>query len=276
MTRTTVSVEGSQSRPTIRPARHFLGGIDKKGYRVGRYAPTITWTNMALNSMAAGTMEAHRQGTTAPVSQSQSQSQSESFLPCKLISLLGNPSSTVTSSLASNPSSSIESVATQLYGKHHGYAHHSLHTDQAKEHEKEGGGAIEKVMEKLHLGKSQETHEGEGEDKDETNPASDQWKAIRLLRGQELEEVRKCGQWGGAQPSELFLNVSRLLVASGIEGFVDVRSDAGDVGGEPVEWVVLAGTYGESWGRAAHHHLRHPGHHRGMRFSSALSNADPQ
>lgn len=132
-----------------------------------------------------------------------------SFLPPKLLSLLTNPSSTVTTSLALNPGSSIEEVASHLYGKHHGRAHHSLHEDQVKEGE--SGGKMDRIMEKLHLSKSHEKEEiqqWEGKDKDQTNPAADQWRAIRMLGPQELEEVKKCGQWGGAEPSELLLNVS--------------------------------------------------------------------
>lgn len=164
-----------------------------------------------LNSMAASSIETRGEGTVAPVS---SQSHSGSFLPKKLFSLLTNETPTVTSSLASSPSASIDSVATHLYGKHHGAAHHSLHADEAKEgdtKDSRSGGTLDKFMGKLHLSKSHEATEspqGEGKDKDVTNPAADQWASMRALRANELEEIKRCGQWGAAQPSELFLNVN--------------------------------------------------------------------
>jgi hypothetical protein len=46
-------------------------------------------------------------------------------------------------------------------------------------------------------------------DDSDCDPATDDhWRGIRALSNAELAEVRRCGQWRGAEPSDLFLNVS--------------------------------------------------------------------
>ena len=160
---------------------------------------------MALNVMAAGSLEQRNNPRSARQSSTHG-----SFIPEKLYSLL-TASNTVTVALAASPTQSVQGVAEPLFGKHHGHAHHSLHSDEAAEHEHSSdGGAMEKVLGKLHL-----SHSGNSElakDKDVNNPAADQWAAMRPLRAEELEQIKSCGKWGTAQPSELFLNVSTQSV----------------------------------------------------------------
>ena len=165
-----------------------------------------------LTTMATDAIDTRSQGATHS-----SDPRTRAFLPSKLFSLLSSPTPTVTSTLASTPTKSVESAAEQLYGKHHGYAHHSLHADEEKEHESpQEAGTMDKIMGKLHLSKSHSHHDGEGKDKDEQNPAADQWAAMRLLHPAELEEIRKCGRWGSSQPSELFLNVRHHPLYDGL------------------------------------------------------------
>jgi len=140
---------------------------------------------------------------------------SATFLPPKLLNLFKPNSPNVLSTMASTSTASIESVAEHLFGPHHKHAHHSTHSDEVKEHDEgQSGGTMDQLMGKLHLiksggGEGQEQFAGgEGKDKDVENPAVDQWRSMRVLRGGELEEIRQCGQWGLAQPSDLFLNVS--------------------------------------------------------------------
>jgi hypothetical protein len=140
------------------------------------------------------------------------------FIPANLVQLIKSDQTVTTAYATAPPGTSIQSVAEHLYGKQH-HQHHSLAADEAKEHEtgdKSTGGATS-LLEKLHLKKTdvgdahshgtidaQHVHK----DKDVENPAADQYRAMRLLSAEELQEVKGYGRWGGSKPSDLFLNVS--------------------------------------------------------------------
>ncbi|KAK8865996.1 hypothetical protein IAR55_001147 [Kwoniella newhampshirensis] len=131
------------------------------------------------------------------------------FLSPKLYSLLTTPSPTVTTTLASSsPDTTVKEVAEKLYGHHRDHGHHAHHLDHTtgQEDHVDGGtdgkpkaGKVEKLLEKVHLRGS--------EDEGISNPAQEQWDAMQPLNGAEIDQVRKCGQWGQAEPSALFLNV---------------------------------------------------------------------
>jgi hypothetical protein len=155
-----------------------------------------------------------------------------SFLPERLIQLINSPQ-TVTSTYATSPQgTAIQAVAEKLYGKHHHHAPHSLSSDQTREHEAkdESSGGLSKILGRLHLKTSKETSDTKGtvdeehvkKDKDVTNPAADQWAAMRWLDERELEGIRKCGNWGGSQPSDLFLNV---CFESNVSSWAEIWTD---------------------------------------------------
>ncbi|WWD17806.1 hypothetical protein CI109_102248 [Kwoniella shandongensis] len=131
------------------------------------------------------------------------------FLSQKLFNLLTTPTPTVTSTLAASyPETSVKEVAEKLYGHHRDHGHHAHHLDHATGQESQAGAGsdgrpnvskVEKLLEKVHLKGS--------EDEGVHNPAQEQWDAMYPLSQEHLEQVRRCGQWGEAQPSELFLNV---------------------------------------------------------------------
>jgi hypothetical protein len=133
------------------------------------------------------------------------------FLSPRLAAHISSGTS-VSSALATDPTEAVHAVAESLYGKKHGSAHHDLASDQAREGAESETSGLKRVMEKLHLMKTKTEDDyndgAEGKhDKDRANPAADQWVAMRPLSESELKEVEGYGQWGGAQPSELFLNV---------------------------------------------------------------------
>lgn len=135
----------------------------------------------------------------------------KTFLSPNLFNLITAPQLiTVTTSLAQNPTVAISAVAEKLYGTHHGHEHHDLARDEKAEGTQGAGG----LLEKLHLGGSGDQHSMGAEegahhhDGHVHNPAADQWETMRPLSGEELAQMAKCGNWGSAQPGELFLNVS--------------------------------------------------------------------
>ena len=126
-----------------------------------------------------------------------------SFISPKLVSLINNPQS-VSTALAQSPHASVKDVAEKLYGSmHHASAPHSLSQDEEKEGDKVS--TVDKMLDKLHLRKA---HEGSTHDKDDKNPAADQWDAMRVLNPQEIEQVASLGKFG-SKPGELFTNVRR-------------------------------------------------------------------
>jgi hypothetical protein len=162
--------------------------------------------------------------STIPTGNERSTTGNTTFLPSHLIKLLNSPH-TVTSTYAqSSQETTVQSVAEQLYGKHHHHSPHSLTSDESREHEGHKESGLNKVLEKLHLKKDDNgveqklssnekgtiDREHVKKDKDVENPAADQWAAMRLLSPAELQEVRGYGNWGGSEPSELFLNVGQV------------------------------------------------------------------
>ncbi|WWC89702.1 uncharacterized protein L201_004627 [Kwoniella dendrophila CBS 6074] len=133
----------------------------------------------------------------------------QNFLSSQLRSLLSNPeNTTITSALASSPAhTTVQEIAEKLYGPHRDHGHHAHHlaksgedvSSTTQEGEKQGG--VDKILEKLHM------KEHEGRDERLKNAAEEQWSAMRPLSNEQLDEIRKCGQWGNFPPSELFLNV---------------------------------------------------------------------
>lgn len=148
---------------------------------------------------------------TAPTQQS-------SFLPAALYKQIHSADSVTAALALSSAESPVSEVATRLYGPHHGHAHHTLHKDEEREHDASSGG-VKSLLEKLHLSKSNDeqsaadTDKTPAEQKQVHNPADDQWQAMRLLSSTELEEVKQCGKWGAAQPTELFLQVRQVVRA---------------------------------------------------------------
>lgn len=196
------------------------------------------------------------------------------FLTPKLAAPLTSTDS-VSSALAITPTKAVHEVAEALYGKRHGSAHHSLAADEAKEGntDKEKSGGLTKVMEKLHLMKTKTeadaTAEGkEKHDKDRKNPAADQWLAMRRLSEGELREVAGYGNWGNAQPGELFLNVSLMWPRCGRDADGTVLcADATCARRVPAEWHGVAVSHRQPWRCPAQHRVCHPGYHPGMHLA---------
>ncbi|WWC69128.1 uncharacterized protein I206_103064 [Kwoniella pini CBS 10737] len=134
-----------------------------------------------------------------------SSNQEKSLLSGHIASLLNPDSPTITSTLASSsPETSVREVAERLFGVHRDHGHHSHHLSDSQDvhgsNENEEGG-MEKLMNKLHLKKREDTDEGI------ENPAEKQWRSMKLLNQEEIEEFKQFGQWGNETPSDLFLNI---------------------------------------------------------------------
>ncbi|WWC60775.1 uncharacterized protein I303_103351 [Kwoniella dejecticola CBS 10117] len=142
---------------------------------------------------------------------------SASILAPHIIAYLQPNSPTITSTLASSspPGTSVQQVAENLYGSHRDHGHHShyatrLHNDSTASpptggQEKEQG-TMDKLLDKLHL-KKQDDVQAQDAEEGPKNPAEEQWRDMRLLTPEQMAEIRKYGQWGKAEPTELFLNI---------------------------------------------------------------------
>lgn len=157
------------------------------------------------------------------------------FVPSQLYTFLTSPEHTVTQCMAnSTVDMPVRIVAEHLFGL--GYGSFGLWTGEhparrtvTKEPAFKG---VKGWLGRLTLGKrgespkrkSSKDREGsrdkgddsevEGTDgsshvpSDESEGEDEHWRAMRPLSLTELKEVRRCGQWHGAEPSDLFLNVS--------------------------------------------------------------------
>lgn len=145
------------------------------------------------------------------------------FVPRQLYAFLTSPEHTVTACLANaTVDMPVRIIAEYLFGL--GYGSFGLWTGEnieeppaAKER-----GRVRGWLGRLNLGGTRsgspkskhKRHEQEKEDgkvSDESDAEDDQWRAMRPLSKAELAEVRRCGEWRGANPGDLFLNVRREL-----------------------------------------------------------------
>ncbi|WVQ85655.1 hypothetical protein IAT38_007821 [Cryptococcus sp. DSM 104549] len=148
--------------------------------------------------------------TTSPAPTPATQSKTSNFLSPNLYALLTSPTPTVTSTLASSPhNATVKGVADQLYGKHRDHGHHAHHFEKPEADGQEGGeadGKKKSTLDKI-LGLGGIKISKDEEDEGVKNPAAEQWQAMHTLAPEELEQVKACGNWGSAVPSELFLNI---------------------------------------------------------------------
>lgn len=114
---------------------------------------------------------------------------------------------TITAGLsAASPDTAVSSVAKKLYG--HQIKYLDVHSEEPSK--------VDKFLDKLHLGKSNvdkgRAASAVDDYKHDQTRDADSWQTDRMspLSQAQLAEVMAAGQWGGTQPSELFLNVSAV------------------------------------------------------------------
>lgn len=155
------------------------------------------------------------------------------FLPEPLYTFLRSPDHTVTACLAnSTVDTSVRVIAEHLFGL--GNGSFGLWTGESVIRPKPPPTpkGVKRWLERLSLGrkqknsklknklagpedcsKAQDSSTGVSccsDDSDSDFSTEDHYSRMRLLSPPQLEEVRKCGQWRGAEPSTLFLNVSGM------------------------------------------------------------------
>lgn len=156
------------------------------------------------------------------------------FLPEPLYTFLRSPDHTVTACLAnSTVDTSVRVIAEHLFGL--GNGSFGLWTGESVIRPKPPPTpkGVKRWLERLSLGRKQKNSKlknklGVAEDgskgQDSSTAASgcsdesdsdlsteDHYSKMKLLSPPQLDEVRRCGQWRGAEPSILFLNVSRIV-----------------------------------------------------------------
>lgn len=157
------------------------------------------------------------------------------FVPSQLYAFLTSPEHTVTACLANSAiDMPVRIIAEHLFGLDYGSfglwtgEHSAQRPPLAKEPTFKGvkgwlgrltlGKRSESPMRKSG-GKDKDTGKDKDSERDDTDKSSravsdesdgedEHWRAMRPLSLSELKEVRRCGQWHGAQPSDLFLHVS--------------------------------------------------------------------
>lgn len=150
------------------------------------------------------------------------------FVPAQVYAFCTSPEHTVTAALANaTVDSPVRMIAEHLFGL--GYGSFQLFTGEAsaakpqapKEPNVKG---VKAWLSKLNLRPRKAARSAAvtqtpqdddsscnvSDDSDGDPTADDHWQKMRPLNEAELAEVLKCGQWRGAQPSSLFLNVSHV------------------------------------------------------------------
>lgn len=125
------------------------------------------------------------------------------MLSRQLIDHIHNPAS-VTSEYAVSPSgTSVHQVAEKLY------PHEAHHHEPVKEQtDPSDQSKLDKVLNKLHIGHDSPAKSDKWAH--QHGAAWEQWQRMKQPTADDLEIIKSCGQWGSAQPSELFLTVSKL------------------------------------------------------------------
>lgn len=142
------------------------------------------------------------------------------FVPRQLYAFLTSPEHTVTACLAnSTVDMPVRIIAEYLFGL--GYGSFGLWTGESSKDPppKEPAKGVRGWLGRLSIrGSRSNSPKPKGKQKlqeeekaEESDVEDDQWRAMRPLSKAEMDEVRSCGQWRGANPSELFLNVSFVL-----------------------------------------------------------------
>ena len=133
--------------------------------------------------------------------------------------------SVTTECAKSSPGTTIHQVAESLYPSKHHDAHKDQHLNEtvaASETKNDGESKVQKVLKALHIGNHDTQDEVHPDGKEEKwahqhGKAWEQWENMQQPSAEEFVQIRQCGQWGSALPSDLFLTVSLQLDTSNLE-----------------------------------------------------------
>jgi hypothetical protein len=144
------------------------------------------------------------------------------FVPAQLYAFLTSPEHTVTACLGNaTVDMPVRIIAEHLFGL--GYGSFGLWTGESpasakreapKEQPLKGvKGWLGRLTGKPGRAPKKTESEAESRASDDSDPEDGLLRAMRRLSAPEMAEVRRCGQWRGAEPSDLFLNVRNSRMA---------------------------------------------------------------